>query len=131
MDMQAFLDAMFEARAQTRSDYHLTLGGLIAQLKKLPADCVLSADMGWQPSHKLSSYRGYYSDLAIEPGAATTAGKLLVTSKAALGATFEGYKGGNFLMSAKTPLWLSAYGINSGVAIIGLDDTGRFLTKRT
>ena len=131
MDMQALLDAMLKEGERTRSNYHLTLGDLIAQLENLPADCVLSADMGWQPSHKLRSYRGYYSDLAIEPGAATTAGKLLVTSKAALGATFEGYKGGDFLMTAKTPLWLSAYGIDSGVAIIGLDDTGRFLTNRT
>jgi hypothetical protein len=38
-----------------------------------------------------------------------------------LGKTLEGYKGGDFLMDADTPLWCSPYGDASGLAIVRME----------
>ncbi len=46
------------------------------------------------------SYRGYYSDLALERDAGTRpAAELLAECKAAMGQVFTGYKGGDYVMA--------------------------------
>ena len=56
------------------------------------------------------SYRGYYEDLAFEPMANVTVGEMLDAAKSAVGATFDGYKGGEFKMSMWSTVWLADYG---------------------
>lgn len=40
------------------------------------------------------------------------------------GATHEGYKGGDFKMSLRTPIWVANYGDATGTALIGIQDCG-------
>lgn len=57
------------------------------------------------------SYRGYYSDLYFERHDGTRlVAELLAECKDAMGQVFTGYKGGDFLMGALTPLWVASYG---------------------
>ncbi len=72
-------------------------------------------------SSKLRSYRGFYAHLAIEPGESTV-GELLSNLEAAVGSTFTGYKGGEYVMSRKTPMWLAEYGC-CGPYISGVDSS--------
>lgn len=120
--IQAMFDAMSNAARHTRSVYHLTLGKAIDGLSAYADDKPVRFDIGGSPGRAIS-YRGYYSDLALTPnGALDTVGALLHELRDALGQTFEGYKGGDFLMEADTPLWFAAYGAPSGCrAIIGIE----------
>ena len=96
MFTQRTLDAFMAAMRTVRSDYHLTLGEAISALAKLPPDAPLSVVHNGTEStfDKVSSYRGYYSDLALEPS-----DKPMVVSDAhskltdTLGQTFEGLQG--------------------------------------
>ena len=104
-NLQAMIDS-FSARWQReRAETQLTLGKLIAALKAMPADALV-ANLG-----NAHSYRGYYSDLAFEPlEGVCSAAELLEECKDAMGDVFEGYKGGDFVMGALTPLWVASYG---------------------
>lgn len=120
LDMQKMLDAFSASNRDVRSGYHLTLGGLIAALEIENPALPIVLDNGMEPGD-FDSYRGYYSDLSIEPGAnPITVGEMLTKAKAALGATFTGYKGGDFVMGEGTPLWASEYGCASGIAVTGV-----------
>ena len=67
------------------------------------------------------SYRGYYSDLSFSPThEVSTVGKLLEQCKSAMGQVYEGYKGGDFVMGALTPLFVADYGC-TGPRLMGLD----------
>lgn len=118
-DMQRIVDALSEAERQQRSNYHMTLGELIAALEMAQPDIPVITGDGTTPGDAMS-YRGYYSDLAFEPsGESKTAGQFLAECQAALGHTFTGYKGGDFTMGEDTPLWISHEGSASGIAIVG------------
>ncbi len=65
------------------------------------------------------SYRGYYDQLAFEPVSNTTTGDMLAAALSAVGATYEGYKGGSFEMNNYTDVWLAEYG-RSGEALSAL-----------
>lgn len=133
MDIQKLVDAMGEAGRIGRGNYHLTLGKAIAALAALPAETPVRYDVGGAPG-EADSYRGYYSDLALEPeGGLDTAGKLLAELTAANGKTFEGYKGGDFRMEDNTPLWMATYGTTSGslaITDLQVDAAGAVLITR-
>lgn len=144
IDLQALINEMGAIGAQERKRYHLTLGELGKQLALLPsamldAPVVLSGyacppfeemventagrpkELTWSIENP-HSYRGYYEDLAFEPTpvAVSTVADVLTMVTSALGATFEGYKGGDFTMSDDTPLWVSCYGSAERYAIMGM-----------
>lgn len=87
----------------------MELQRLIRSLEAL--DPAQPVPLGFARPH---SYRGYYEQLAFEPEANTTVGAMLTAAKGALGATYEGYKGGEYLMTASTTCWVSNEGDNSG-----------------
>ncbi len=60
------------------------------------------------------SYRGYYDELAFEPQDDVSFGEMLAHAKAAMGATFTGYKGGEYTMESYTPCWIAEYGTSQG-----------------
>lgn len=122
MNMQAIIDMMSKSWRNERSRYHLTLGGLIEELEKADPALPIKFDTGAHPG-QADSYRGYYSDLAFAPSSTPlTAGELLKRCRSALGATFQGYKGGDFIMGADTPLWSASYGTSSdGRALMGVE----------
>ena len=120
MDIEKLLQVVSATKRIDRSHYHLTLGSLIEALKNTPGDHLVEFSSGWSPGNP-HSYRGYYSDLSFGPQLQpVTVYEFLSACQGALGATFEGYKGGDFVMEADTPLWGAFYG-ERGPAIVGLD----------
>ena len=63
---------------------------------------------------KPRSYRGYYEDVAFEPAQNVTFAFMLENAKAALGSTFQGYKGGDYTMHEYTNCWIAEYGTSEG-----------------
>ena len=113
MDIQDMVNSMNEVGKNQRSGYHLTLGGLIDKLGEGNPSLMV-------PLSAPHSYRGYYTDLAFEPGE-TLLGELLSKCKVVLGTTMTGYKGGEFLMDKDVPLWVSEYGCASGIALLDIE----------
>ncbi len=88
-----------------RATTQLTLGALIEVLEKMPADAQVAN------LRDPDSYRGYYEDLSFERRDGTRpAAELLADCKDAMGKTFTGYKGGDYVMGAETRLWVASYG---------------------
>jgi hypothetical protein len=97
----------------------VNLGHLIDTFKlhKATAEVVISAPLPIIPG-SLDSYRGYYEQLAIEPemggdGKKVTVEEFLKRLEEAVGATFTGYKGGEFTMDRDTPIWIAEYSMSS------------------
>lgn len=89
-------------------DRYLDLAGLIAALENEDPDRVLP--LGFHEPH---SYRGYYEQLAFEPARDIRIGDMLAAARSALGATYQGYKGGDFTMGPRTECWIADYGTDS------------------
>ena len=105
MNLQAMMDGMSAQLQRERAETQMTLGKLIAALEAMPE----GADIA--NLNSAHSYRGYYSDLAFEQREGTRpATDLLAECRAAMGQVFCGYKGGDFVMGALTPVWVSNYG---------------------
>lgn len=98
-------EQILETHQAMTVDSYLTLGGIIARLEREDPNRVLP--IGFANPH---SYRGYYDQLAFEPVADITVGDVLAAAKSAVGVTFEGYKGGEFLMTESTDCWISPHG---------------------
>jgi hypothetical protein len=92
----------------------MTLQELIAFLECQDPDLVVP--LGFGSPH---SYRGFYSELAFEPAADVTVRAMLEAAQSALGRSYEGWKGGSYIMDAGTPCWLAWEG-NSGDQSLGV-----------
>jgi hypothetical protein len=119
MSFQQIINSINDACKDERSKYHLTLGCLIEELKKADQDLRVIENHTSKGVSSPHSYRGYYSDLALERSDEVNSvrdllSKLLNVQDQEL----TGYKGGEFLMTDDTPLWISEYGNSSGIAII-------------
>lgn len=121
LQLQTIIDGMSAEWQRERTERMMTLGKLIDLLKKMPQDrpIVFDFDLSVSPL-SLMSYRGYYCDLAVdrtEPGDIVTVESFLEICKDAMGNTFTGYKGGEFLMGKTTPIWISEYGNSENLGI--------------
>lgn len=90
----------------------MTLSELIGALET--ADPGLVLPLGFSNPH---SYRVFYTDLAFEPTANVTVGQMLADARSALGATYQGHKGGDYTMDGWTECWLAEEGNGNGEAI--------------
>jgi len=81
---------------------HLWLGELIKILEEQP-DKGRVLPLGFRYPH---SYRGYYDELAFELVSNVTVAQMLADAKGAVGATFDGWKGGEYKMGEYTDCWL-------------------------
>lgn len=90
----------------------MNLGKLIEELRNADPDYI--APIGFAAPR---SYRGYYEDVAFEPAENVSVASMLRHAESALGATFEGYKGGEYTMDEWTTCWISNYGESGGVCI--------------
>lgn len=92
----------------------IALGELIEVLAaRLMADRSAMSDFGFVSAH---SYRGYYECLAFKPGEHVLVAYMLECARRAVGATFEGYKGGSYTMDCDTECYIAEYGC-SGVPL--------------
>lgn len=122
-NMQALMDGLSAQWQRERAASQMTLGAMIALLEGMAPDQEIE---GIGEPH---SYRGYYSDLAFERQQnPTTAGKLLAECKASMGQVFVGYKGGDFVMGALTPVWVALYGC-TGDKLVSISPDGKLVTK--
>lgn len=62
------------------------------------------APIGFANPH---SYRGYYGRLAFEPTRNVTVAEMLASARKAIGATYRGYKGGEYTMGKYTEVYLA------------------------
>lgn len=62
------------------------------------------------------SYRGDYRELAFSPTSNVTVGEMLAAARSAVGATYQGYKGGEFRMDLLTPCYIAGIGDYGGDA---------------
>jgi hypothetical protein len=81
-----------------------------------------------KPTH-LDSWRGAYDELALEftweeEAKSPTVTGLLEELREAIGKTYTGYKGGDFVMGKTTPIWVANYGHSDNTAIVGVIDDG-------
>lgn len=96
----------------------MNLGQLIKKLEKLPAD--LTVRHGFHHPH---SYRGFYDRVAFEPKEHITIGEMLACAREAVGAVYDGYKGGSYKMDESTWVYIAYYGNTSAYC----DECGRGL----
>jgi hypothetical protein len=110
---------------------HLTIGETITALKaaEYNDDADVRFDFGYFVPCKAQSYRGFYDQLALgfSEDRRADSGWLLRTPNAviqeleqAIGQTYEGYKGGDFVMRVDTPLWVANTGESPGTGVIGI-----------
>jgi hypothetical protein len=105
MNIQALMDGMGAQWQRERAETQMMLGKLIDALEAMPEGAEVA---NLNSAH---SYRGYYSDLAFGREEGTRpAADLLAECKAAMGQVLCGYKGGDFVMGALTPVWVASYG---------------------
>lgn len=111
---------------ETQNVEPMTLGALIDELRLRDAAEEIVYDFGGFHVGKIASYRGYYDQLAIGfcEHPSRYVGSLLAECEAAVGATFEGWKGGEYQMDRSTPVWASNAGRSSDTAIVGVIDGG-------
>ena len=123
--IQWLVDGMSANEQENRRHTQMTLGDLIAFLEQTPSGEMLAS---LQNPH---SYRGYYCDLAFEQvpdERAVSAESLLELCRSCMGKVFQGYKGGDFMMGANTPVWIASYG-SCGEKIKGIDACGKWGTE--
>jgi hypothetical protein len=107
-------------------DEAITLGALIGQLKGLDAQRPVYFDVWGLALHPtgLGSYRGSYDELAMgfeNEGSPPTVADVLSWCESANGATYSGWKGGEFTMTMGTPVWVANTGYSHGVALVGAE----------
>lgn len=102
----------------------MKLSELIAALEREPQGnrIVVHSPSGGAPG-RFDGYRGYYAELAIEPGGGSygeTVGTFLARLRAAVGTTIHGYKGGEFEVDPDKRVWLAEHGDDSGFQVSGV-----------
>jgi hypothetical protein len=65
------------------------------------------------------SFRGYYEDLAFEPERNVSVAYMLANAKKAMGSTYSGWKGGEYVMGEYTECWISYEGTSHQATKIG------------
>lgn len=123
-DLQALLDGLIAQSQRERAQTQMTLGELIEALEAMPEGAQVA---NLRNPH---SYRGYYEDLAFELSEGLRpAEELLAECQAAMGKAFHGYKGGEYVMGERTPVWVSGYGDVSGLRLMALHPGGGIETE--
>lgn len=97
----------------------MTLGELINTLKSFPKDYLVVIKPYDLIPQGFTSYRGYYDELALEYDIEghCTVEELLKVAKKVVGKELMGYKGGEFVMTNNTPIWISNYGNTSNMLL--------------
>lgn len=109
-----------------RKPGQLNIRQLISELERCSTDKPVYAAFDGSsiisPLGDVDSYRGYYEQLAIEPGGPARCEALADILIESLDKTFYGYKGGEFSMFDETPVWVSEHGIASGDMVVGVEE---------
>ena len=137
MDLQTYINNTISASRKeslAKSD-QLTLGELILKMEPIvekqtkrdaDSEAMVVYDFGYLYPTAIDSWRGSYEELALDytedGNGKMTASEFLKLLKETVGATFEGYKGGEFTMNKHTPVWVANYGHSGSTAVIEVVD---------
>jgi len=99
------------------------LGEIIDWLERLPPEDSVVFDFCRASPSGIDSSRGDYAELALKYSFEQTATvrDVLKWCKGAVGATFSGYKGGDYTMTRDTQVWVDQWGQWTGTAIDSMD----------
>ena len=120
-----------QRQEELKTSPQLLLGEIILRLEAVNTPCKdgsekeVRFDFGYFKPTNLDSWRGSYDELALgysETEKDIKVSELIKTLKEAIGKTFTGYKGGDFVMGKNTPVWVSNYGESPSTGIIGVKD---------
>ena|SRR5690349_15752338 len=101
----------------------MSLGEIITTLRRKEPEKTVTYDFVHFRPQGIHSYRGYYEQLAIGYGHDDiTVADLLALCERAVGKTFTGYKGGDYVMSENTPVWVANHNEAGGTAIVYVQD---------
>lgn len=132
--LQSYIDSTFDKMREKRQKTQMTLGKLIKLLEQMnPEDKIICSTDTSIRFTSFDSYRGYYEDLALGYIAAdyydertndtiNTVGQFLAEAKSCLNKNFYGWKGGEFLMTENTPLWVANNGHTSHFVIAKIEE---------
>jgi hypothetical protein len=120
----------------------MTLAALIDALSKARGDVPVYYDFCRAFPTKVDSWRGAYSELALsfethgynqdgEERQPLTARALLGELTSAIGETYEGYKGGSYVMDPGTAVWVDNWGECTLTSISGVRDEGSSVVIET
>ena len=101
----------------------MTLGELIDALEPFPDHGDIMFDFGYFYPDSLHSWRGDYAQLSIdfkEDHNYPTVGAFKKRLQEAVGQTFFGWKGGEYVMTRDTPLWVARRGTVGHTIITGV-----------
>lgn len=130
MDLETIArNALAVQRAEDlRTSPQLTLSELILKMEAVSDHGKpVVYDDGYAYPDGIDSWRGSYSELALgwsmtgAGGTPSSVAGLLAILRGAVARTFEGYKGGEYLMGENTPVWVANYGEAEGFRV---DDDG-------
>lgn len=139
IDLQDFIThAMKAARAERlKQSDQLTLGELILKIEviankpkgKEKEGPFVYYDFEYLYPTYIDSWRGSYDELALNfcysrdsKNPPLTVVKFLKLLRDAVGKTFTGYKGGDFMMGKQTPVWVANHGNSGNTAVIDVVD---------
>ena len=116
-------------RAEFEASPQLSLGELIEQLEGLRKldEAGIRFDFGYVYPTGFHSYRGFYEELAIGwrlESKNRKAKDFLDEARTAVGAEFHGYKGGDYVMSRDTPVWVANTSDAPSTIVVGVHDSG-------
>ena len=102
----------------------MKLGTLIKMLELYDSNAPVEFDFGYIQPTTLDSWRGVYAELALgyecSPSSRATVGSLLDECRQAVGATFFGWKRGDYTMGEHTKVWVDNRGEYSSTMLIGV-----------
>lgn len=131
MNLQDQIDRTIKAAraVQFAASDQLNLGQLIDALDAIPLRDEpqrVAFDFEYASPTTFDSWRGVYAELALgfDFNTVKRLPDMIAEAKAAVGKTFEGYKGGDFTMTRDTPVWVANYGKAGSTAIVGVYDDG-------
>jgi hypothetical protein len=134
--LQDYLEATMRANRElmmANSD-QLTLGKLIEKIEaalnkgyKLSDESEPTVRFDFEYLHPtgIDSWRGSYNELAIGfqgHGEEPKLSEFLTMLKTAVGKEFTGWKGGEYIMSERTPVWVANPGNSGNTAIVDVVD---------
>ena len=142
MDFQTIISNEVDRQRQEelKISPQLLLGELILKLEAVNTPCKdgsekeVRFDFGYFRPTNLDSWRGIYAELALgysETEKDITVNELIKILKEAIGKTYTGYKGGDFVMGKNTPIWVSNYSESPSTGIIGVKDLGWLIILQT
>lgn len=138
MDLQEFLDNAVQAERKkvlATSDQK-TLGDILAELEPLISKYSdadeqpqVIYDFGYFSPAGIDSWRGAYCEIALNYLDGNYDEVIRLPAfyeliKSAINQHYTGYKGGDFMMTQHTPVWVANNGQACSTAVVGIVDTG-------